>query len=109
MDQVLAHRQLWIDARRLESDAEHLADAVRLASDVRPEQEGRPSHRSEHRGQDPEQGGLAATIRSEDPEDLPGRDLERNVSQDLPIAVAVGEIADRYGTGKVGSLGQDKI
>ena len=95
MHHVLAHRQLDVDARRLEDDADQTTNLLRLAYHVVATDRGAPAGRGEQGGEDPEQRGLAAAVRSEQAEDLAAPHAEREVDQRQRVAIAVTEALDR--------------
>ncbi len=76
MDQVLADGELEIEAGALEDDAEPAADLPRLRGEVGAEDVDRAALRPGQRGENAEQGRLAAAVGSEEAEDLPRRHLE---------------------------------
>ncbi len=92
--QVLLDRELAVDARVLEDDAELAADVVRLRADVEAADARRAGGRGKDRREDAEERALPAAVRSEQREQLALAHLERHARERLAVAVAVAKIVD---------------
>ena len=94
VDHVLAHRQLRVEARRLEDDSDSSTDVVGAPDDVVSRHGGAPVARVQQGRQDAEEGGLPAAVRPEQAEDLPAPHLERQAVEGAGFAVRVSEVLD---------------
>jgi hypothetical protein len=98
MPKIFVGGQLYIDARRLEDDADVAAQSSGLANSVESGDGGAAGRGNHERGKDPEQRRLAAAIRAEQSEQFGRPDLERNAIQGGAVLVAMDEIANgNYG------------
>ena len=84
--EVAAACQGTVDHRVLEDDTAHLARCERLLAHIEARQTGRPARRANGRGQHPDRGRLAGSVRAEQAEHLAGRDLEVDALHRLDAA-----------------------
>jgi hypothetical protein len=97
--QVLAPGQVLVDGRVLAGEADGGAGRLRMGRDVDAEHLGRAVVGVEDRGQDAHGGGLARTVRAEQPEHGAGRHVEVDAAERVDVAEALGEAADPDGGG----------
>ena len=97
VQEILHHRELGIQARMLEDHPQMASDVVRLAGHVVVEDGDASAGGEEQRGQNLEEGRLAAAVGSEKAEDLTARDRERDARQRLTRSVAMTKILDHHG------------
>jgi hypothetical protein len=90
--QVLLHRQRSIEALALEHHAHAAAHARGVANHVAPGYRGAAPGGDHHGGEYPEQGGLAAAIRSQQAEDFALLHFEADVRERQPVTIAVRQI-----------------
>src|SRR5271166_1777655 len=89
--EIFADRQLAVETRMLEHDAEASPHCDGLAREVVAEH-SRATRLNRRQGREQfEQGGLAAAVGSEEAKDLAARDRKCDVAQRLAIAVAKAE------------------
>ena len=67
--EVLGTGEVLVDGRELAGEADQAAHDVRLGGDVVTEYPGHAAVGREHRREDPDNGGLAGSVRTEQPED----------------------------------------
>jgi hypothetical protein len=83
--QVLPARRLFIDARLLGDDADHLADPLGLVEDAEAADSRRARVGVCEGREDLDRGGLTGAVRPEQPEDRAGRDADAEPVQGLRL------------------------
>ena len=92
--QVLAAGEVGVDGGVLTGQADPPTNGLRLGDDVVAEHLGAAPVRLQDRGQDPDGGGLAGPVRSQQSEDRALRHLEVDATQGLELAVVLGQPFD---------------
>lgn len=90
--EVLRHRELLIDTRRLEHDAEVRANRERLAAQVVAEDSHFALLKRNQRRKHAKQRGLAAAVRAQDREDFALRNRKRKIVNRFTLAIPVGQM-----------------
>ncbi len=90
--QVLGHRELLVEARGLEDDAEPLANRLRLPAEIESQDANVARLNGNQRRQEAEEGRFAAAVGTQKDEDLAQLDLQANSRQRPPRAVMMLEI-----------------
>ena len=85
------HREIEIEGRLLEHDADPRERRGRGVPDIVAEHHDTARIGDEEAAQDLEQGGLARTVRSEQADELPARDLEAHFVERLQRPVGLAE------------------
>ncbi len=91
MRQVLGDGQFAVEARMLEDDSEPAAHGDRVVGEVVAQDHGASLLNRDQGRQQLEQRGLAAAVRSEEPENFAARDREGHVAQRGARAVVEAE------------------
>src|SRR5262245_19660577 len=95
--QILAHREVLIEAEALGHVADMALDLVRLAADVVAEAGAAALVWREQAAQHPDGGGLAGAVGAEKAVDLPALHPHRQVAHDLAAAEGFGQAFDLDG------------
>ena len=99
--EVLGDRQLLVEARRLEDDAELTANGGRFETKVVAEDRDLALLERNERRQQTEERRLAAAVRAEEGEDFALGDIEREIVDGETVAVAVGNVVGGDGGHRV--------
>ena len=102
--EVLLDRELPVDARVLEDDAERAPHDVRLAHHVVAHDARRAPLRPEQCGEDAEERALPAAVRAEEPEHLARIHREGDAGEREALSVAVAQVLD--GDGRAVQVGR---
>src|SRR4029079_8712529 len=92
--EVLLRREVLVERRVLEDQADVPADVGRAAHDVEPGDRRAAAGRPEQRAQDVDGGRLAGAVRPEEPERLSGSDLERHAVDGEEVIERLTEVVD---------------
>ena len=90
--EVLEAGQVLVDGRVLAREPDPLANPGPLPQDVEAGNPRAPAVRAKQRGQDPDGGGLARPVRSEQTEHAAGLDAEVDAGEGFDLAVALAQI-----------------
>src|SRR6185436_9968693 len=102
--EVLASGQRLVDRGVLAREADAQADGLRVGADVDAEHRRSPAVGGEDRGEDAHRGGLAGTVRAEQAEHGPWRDLEGHTGERDDLAETLLDVVDddgRFGHGAI--------
>ena len=88
---VFAHGQFLVEAWRLENDPESAPNRARVAREIESENAGAAGGWPDEGGKNPEEGGLAAAVGSEQAEDFARINAEGDLVKRNAISIAVGE------------------
>src|SRR5215217_9359706 len=100
--QVLLGRQVGVEGRLLEDQADVAANLVPLAGDVEAGHRGRAGGRLGQGAEDLDGGRLAGAVGAEEPEGLPRPDVQVDAGNGLDLLVALDQPA--HGDGRRGML-----
>ena len=92
--EVLATRQQGVDRCELPGHADAEPNLLRVPHDVKAQHLGPAAVRPKDRGEDADRGGLARTVRSEQPEHGAALDLEIYAGERLDAPEAFGQVLD---------------
>ena len=95
--EVLPPAEDLVDGRELSGETDRLAHLRPLRRDVEAVDAGRPTVRLEQRGQDLHDRGLACSVRAEQGEDAPGRDVEVHAAEHLQLPERLVQPRHLYG------------
>jgi hypothetical protein len=90
--EVLGARDLVVDGGVLAGEPDAPADLLGVGHHVVTEDAGAPGVRPQQRGQDPDRGGLAGSVRPEQPEDGPCGHLQVQPAQHRPGAEGLAQV-----------------
>ena len=109
MPQILVRGELRIDALSLEYDANVPAKGARLADGVKSRDRRCAGGRHHERGENPEQGSLAASVGAEQSKEFSGPNVERDAFEGRAILIAMDEISNgNDGRGSVSCEGNGR-
>lgn len=89
--EVFAHGQFFVEAWCLENDPEPATDRAGVAREIESENVGAASGWPDKGGKNPEEGGLAAAVGSEQAEDFARVNPEGDLVKRDTISIAMGE------------------
>src|ERR1700730_19256505 len=92
--EILANRELVVDAEEVGHVAEPAVNTLRFPAHVGAVDEGAAGGRLEKCGEDSQSGRLARAVGSDEAEDLSLRDAERDVVEGNPFSVQLGQAFD---------------
>ncbi len=94
--QVLLHRQVLVEREAAGHIPYPPTDLLPVPHHVQAADGGGTAIGQQQRGQDTEQGGLPRPVRTDQPEQLAGGDLQREVAQGLDRTIAFTYMIDYY-------------